>query len=354
MTRIANYVLDLVETMLGPAEREKRFEWALGDVSSSTGRAAMLPFDAVWEDRMLIVEVDEDQHRESTPHFDKPGVMTVSGVDRGEQRKIYDARKRAAAADKGYLVVTLEWERSRPRQPNEDTAHIRQRLEQAGLDLKGLAAREAKDLSTWALFISLDVSFAIQAAIVTQAASLYFFQHKALFAWNPANMFQYIALGALEERSVVRIAEALKDEHGMMSAAVATVRRRMDLRNHRDALSHTQTIRWKRPAMQEFFDSDKQWTDRRAGLVWDMWRSINERLRELGQPTVSNEIPVGPPHAVMLHAILRASVKPEAVAAVPDETTLLGHLQKFRDDFLDLLVARPDGVSELRPGERST
>jgi len=49
-----------------------------------------LPFDAVWETRKLIVEVDEDQHDEPTPILDKPDVITVSGVHRGQQRRIYD------------------------------------------------------------------------------------------------------------------------------------------------------------------------------------------------------------------------------------------------------------------------
>ncbi len=136
MGRTAKYVLELVETILGPSEREKRFEWALGDPSPKTQRRATLPFDAVWEARKLIIEVDEDQHREGTPHFDKPDIVTVSGVHRGEQRKIYDARKRQEASARGYKVITLQWSRRRPRRTAEDLAEIRKLLPVGGVSIQ--------------------------------------------------------------------------------------------------------------------------------------------------------------------------------------------------------------------------
>lgn len=202
---------------------------------------------------------------------------------------------------------------------------------------------EGKSLATFALFMSMDVISAVQAAIVTQAAALYFHQHRDLFACNPANTFPYVATAALEERSVVRVAEHLKNEHKLLPTSVE-VRRKAQLINHRDALSHTLVLRWRRPAMQEFFDADRHWTDRRAALVWDMWRSVNESLRELHQAPRDETVPVGWHHAATLHAILRLSMKPEHWSAIPDENALTGVLQKFRDDFLDLLVKRPDGT----------
>jgi hypothetical protein len=74
-------------------------------------RAARLPFDAAWEGHGLIVEIDEDQHRRSVAFWDKHDVLTVSGVARGEQRLIYDRRKRSAARDAGYTVLELAWDR---------------------------------------------------------------------------------------------------------------------------------------------------------------------------------------------------------------------------------------------------
>jgi hypothetical protein len=88
-----HYVTDLLEELLGLAEKEKRFDWARGD-SRTPGRPGVpLPFDAVWESRRLIIEIDEKQHDKPVAFFDKPGVMTVSGVHRGEQRRVYDERK---------------------------------------------------------------------------------------------------------------------------------------------------------------------------------------------------------------------------------------------------------------------
>jgi hypothetical protein len=59
--------------------------------------------------------------------WDKPDVMTVSGVHRGEQRRVYDERKRAAGRDEGYTVVEIPWER-RPAAGKRDRARDLQRL----------------------------------------------------------------------------------------------------------------------------------------------------------------------------------------------------------------------------------
>jgi hypothetical protein len=128
MGHLADYVLGLVEEILGEAaEREKRFSWAVGDPSEKTGRCVELPFDAVWASRRLIIEVDEDQHRRAVTFWDKPDVLTVSGVSRGEQRAIYDGRKRAAARAQGFTVIGIPWER-RPRPERRDRDEDRTRL----------------------------------------------------------------------------------------------------------------------------------------------------------------------------------------------------------------------------------
>ena len=101
------YVTDLLEQLLGPCEKEKRFDWARGDCRIPGGKGVPLPFDAVWESRRLIVEIDERQHNEAVDFFDKPSVMTVSGVSRGEQRRLYDERKVRLAEEHGYVVVRV-------------------------------------------------------------------------------------------------------------------------------------------------------------------------------------------------------------------------------------------------------
>ncbi len=129
MGRVADYVIGLLDEILdGGVEWEKRYPWALGDRSGKTGRRAQLSFDAVWEARRLVVEVDEDQHRRPVTFWDKPDRLTVSGVDRREQRRIYDVRKRAAARSRVYTLVEIEWER-RPAPAKRDRAVDRVRLE---------------------------------------------------------------------------------------------------------------------------------------------------------------------------------------------------------------------------------
>lgn len=142
--KTAQYVLGLVDTLLGKGEREKRFAWCVGDKSAKTGRSVELPFDAVWESRKLIVEVDEDQHREVTPIFDKKDKLTVSGVHRGEQRKQYDERKREAASKNHYTLVCIPWSRTKKRRPAEDTENIRQRFLARGVEVPRLPSFERR------------------------------------------------------------------------------------------------------------------------------------------------------------------------------------------------------------------
>ena len=137
MGRVADYVIGLLEELLREDPvREKRFPWAVGDLSPRTGRAAALPFDAYWPCRRLIVEVDEDQHRRPVAFWDKPDVRTVSGVSRGEQRRIYDARKREAARREGFAVLEIPWDRKPPperRDRDADLQRLRELLERAGV-----------------------------------------------------------------------------------------------------------------------------------------------------------------------------------------------------------------------------
>jgi very-short-patch-repair endonuclease len=99
------YVTGLLTELLGSAEKEKRFDWCRGDSRDQTRHGRTLPFDAVWEARKLIVEIDERQHSEPVAFFDKR--MTVSGVPRGEQRRRYDERKARLAREHGYTMVRI-------------------------------------------------------------------------------------------------------------------------------------------------------------------------------------------------------------------------------------------------------
>lgn len=101
------YVLDLCDEILGEtSHRQHRFSWLLGDPGKS-GRRVELPVDAYYPEHQLVIEYRERQHFESTPHFDKPDVMTVSGVHRGEQRRIYDERREREIPRHGLRLVVI-------------------------------------------------------------------------------------------------------------------------------------------------------------------------------------------------------------------------------------------------------
>jgi hypothetical protein len=102
------YVIDLCDDVLGEqAARQHRFEWLLGDPSVTGRRPAKLPVDAYWAGHRLVVEYRELQHDQPVPHFDKPDRLTVSGVHRGEQRALYDARRDAEIPAHGLRLVVI-------------------------------------------------------------------------------------------------------------------------------------------------------------------------------------------------------------------------------------------------------
>jgi hypothetical protein len=101
------YVLGLCDRVLGvPGLRQHRFAWLLGDPGKN-GRQVRLPVDAYWPDARLVVEYRELQHDRPTPHFDKPHRITVSGVHRGIQRALYDARRDEQIPANGLRLVVI-------------------------------------------------------------------------------------------------------------------------------------------------------------------------------------------------------------------------------------------------------
>ncbi|KUL42563.1 hypothetical protein [Streptomyces regalis] len=101
------YVVDLCNQVLGEtALTQHTFDWLLGDPGTN-GRRAKLPVDAYWPGHQLVVEYRELQHEQPVPHFDKPERLTVSGVHRGEQRALYDARRDTEIPAHGLRLVVV-------------------------------------------------------------------------------------------------------------------------------------------------------------------------------------------------------------------------------------------------------
>lgn len=100
-----HYLIDICDRVLGrTAARQHRFDWLRGDPGKNR-RGAMLPVDAFYEDLGLVVEVMEDQHRQTVPFFDKR--TTVSGMSRGEQRRRYDELRARLLPERGLCLVCL-------------------------------------------------------------------------------------------------------------------------------------------------------------------------------------------------------------------------------------------------------
>lgn len=101
------YVLDLCDEVLGVrGRRQATFDWLRGDPSPARPLGTKLPVDSLWLDLALVVEFQEEQHSQPSPFFDRR--QTVSGVGRGEQRKIYDERKRLLVPEHGLHLVIIE------------------------------------------------------------------------------------------------------------------------------------------------------------------------------------------------------------------------------------------------------
>lgn len=126
-----SYVIDLCDDVLrAKALRGHRFDFLRGD-PDKRGVRHRLPVDAYYPDLGLVVEYYERQHSESIPHMDRR--MTVSGVTRGEQRKLYDQRRHDVLPQHGIRVVVLSY---------ADFEHDgRKRLRRTGSDREVIAEK---------------------------------------------------------------------------------------------------------------------------------------------------------------------------------------------------------------------
>ena len=96
------YVVDLCDAILGEkAVRQHRFDFLRGD------KGHKLPVDAFYPKHNLVIEYRERQHTEEVPFFDNR--KTVSGVSRGDQRKLYDQRRRDLLPKEGIVLLELSY-----------------------------------------------------------------------------------------------------------------------------------------------------------------------------------------------------------------------------------------------------
>lgn len=104
-----SYIIDLCDSILKTkAKRQHPFDFLLGDIGKN-GRRKPLPVDGYYESLSLAIEYKEKQHTEAIAHFDKPNKLTVSGVHRGEQRRIYDQRRREVLPKHGIKLIEISF-----------------------------------------------------------------------------------------------------------------------------------------------------------------------------------------------------------------------------------------------------
>ena len=98
-----SYVIDLCDEILNRKSlRQHRFDFLKGD------SGVPLPVDAYYPDLKLVIEYRERQHTEEVKFFNRR--QTVSGVNRGEQRKIYDQRRREVLPEHGITLIEIGYE----------------------------------------------------------------------------------------------------------------------------------------------------------------------------------------------------------------------------------------------------
>lgn len=104
------YVINLCDEILDrKASRQHTFKFLLGDLHKDKVTRTKLPLDAYYKDLNLVIEYMEKQHSESVEVIDKPRRKTISGVDRGEQRKIYDKRKKEVLTNKEINLINIDY-----------------------------------------------------------------------------------------------------------------------------------------------------------------------------------------------------------------------------------------------------
>ena len=101
------YVLDLVAEILAEPDYrwQHRFPSLLGDPGKD-GKRHPLPVDGFFPRHKLIVEYWEPQHSAPIPIMDEG--MTISGMSRGHQRRLYDQRRQTWADANGLRLVILD------------------------------------------------------------------------------------------------------------------------------------------------------------------------------------------------------------------------------------------------------
>lgn len=120
------YIIGLCDEVLEEkAVRQATFDFLRGDKGHS------LPVDAYYPQKKLVIEYHECQHTESVKLFDNK--MTVSGVTRDVQRRIYDERRKTELPKHGIELMVISYKdfgesKKIKRNRDKDLAKVREIL----------------------------------------------------------------------------------------------------------------------------------------------------------------------------------------------------------------------------------
>jgi hypothetical protein len=106
-----SYIIDLCDELLNEkAARQHTFDFLVGDVHQDGRSRTQLPLDAYYLDLNLVIEyIEMQQAPDADTTLDKQDKMTISGVRRAEQRKIYNRRKREVLRKKQINLVEIKY-----------------------------------------------------------------------------------------------------------------------------------------------------------------------------------------------------------------------------------------------------
>ncbi|MXN90936.1 hypothetical protein GR160_06815 [Flavobacterium sp. Sd200] len=126
------YVLNLCDEVLGlKGSRQHLFLFLLGD------KGHRLPVDVYYPEKKLVIEYREYQHTNAVAFFDKPDKLTVSGVSRNEQRKLYDKRRRDILPKHGITLIEINYSDFHHNSRHRIVRDVKRDLEVVSKILKG-------------------------------------------------------------------------------------------------------------------------------------------------------------------------------------------------------------------------
>lgn len=115
--RDEHYIINLCDDELKQTgKRQHRFPFLRGDKAQRVNgkivdvlqeQGVELRVDVYYEDLKLVIEFMEIQHFQPVKLFDEP--ITCSNVSRGEQRRIYDQRRRIRLAENRIHLIELHY-----------------------------------------------------------------------------------------------------------------------------------------------------------------------------------------------------------------------------------------------------